>query len=134
MKILQKMVLVIGVIGLLYSCQSTNKILSKSDRRVEIMNSIANDESMSKEMMGKLMESKSGKMMMEQKMKEMKKKMMSEMMNKMKTDTTMMCKMCKAKMGNEKMMEKMKDMKMDMEKMKETDENPEKNEDHKSHH
>jgi hypothetical protein len=52
-----------GLIGLLYSCQSTNQVLSKSDR-TEIMNTIANDEMMSKEMMGVLMNNKSGKMMM----------------------------------------------------------------------
>jgi predicted metal-binding protein len=125
MKTLQKMLLIFGVIGLLYSCQSTNKILSQSDKRADIMNAIANDESMSREMMGKLMESKTGNMMMEQKVKEMKKNMMSEMMNKAKSDTTMMCKMCKAKMENEK---------MNMDKMKETDKKLKNKEDHKLHH
>jgi hypothetical protein len=125
MKTLQKMLLIFGVLGLLYSCQSTNKILSQSDKRADIMNSIANDESMAKEMMGKLMESKAGKMMMEQKMKKIKENMMSEMMNKAKSDTTMMCKMCKAKMENEM---------MKMDKMKETDKKLKNKEDHKLHH
>ena len=39
---------------------------------MEIMNTIANNESMSKEMMGILMNSKNGKMMMEEKKKEKK--------------------------------------------------------------
>jgi hypothetical protein len=37
-----------GLIGLLYSCQSTNQVLSKSDKRTEIMNTIANDEMIKK--------------------------------------------------------------------------------------
>lgn len=41
---------------------------------MEIMNTIANNESMSKEMMGILMNSKNGKMMMEEKKKEKKRK------------------------------------------------------------
>lgn len=155
MKTLQKLGLAVGLMGLLYSCQSTNKVLSKSDKRMEIMNTIANDDSMSKEMTDILMNSKMGKMRMHEnekmmmkehhaKMKEMMKEnpemmksMMSEMMNAAQRDTTMMSGMCKAMMGNEKMMDmmqKMKGEKMDMKKMKEMDGKPKKEVDHKSHH
>jgi hypothetical protein len=61
MKTLQKFAFATGLIGLLYSCQSTNQVLSKSDKRTEIMNTIANDEMMSKEMMGVLMNKKAVK-------------------------------------------------------------------------
>src|SRR3970040_965579 len=156
MKTLKKRVLSIGLIGLLNSCQSTNQVLSNSDKRTEIMNKIASDESMSKEMMGMLMGSKSAKMAM---MKEHRAKMMEmmkadpEMMKNMMSEMTMhnpeMMKahqakmmammhqnpeMCKAMMGNGKMMDmmqNMKDDKMDMNKMKTK---PVKEEEHKSHH
>lgn len=132
MKTLQKVVFAIGLIGLLYSCQSTNTVLSKSDKRMEIMNAIANDQSMSKEMMGMLMKNKMEKMDMKDmgkmkekhammmKMMEEHPEMMKDMMNEAKKDTTMMSGMCKAMMGNEKMMKmmkKMKEDKMDMKKM-----------------
>ena len=110
MKTLQKLVLAFGLVGLLYSCQSTNQVLSKSEKRTEIMKTIANDEIMSKEMMGELMNSKSGKMMM-----------MKGMMAKVKNDDAMMSDMCKSMMDNPemmKMMEKMKAEKMDTSKMK----------------
>jgi hypothetical protein len=64
MKTLQKLVLAFGLVGLLYSCQSTNQVLSKSEKRTEIMKTIADDQIMSKEMICELMNSKSGKMMM----------------------------------------------------------------------
>jgi hypothetical protein len=51
MKTLQKLVLAFGLVGLLYSCQSTNQVLSKSEKRTEIMKTIADDQIMSKEMM-----------------------------------------------------------------------------------
>jgi hypothetical protein len=147
MKTLQKIVLSIGLIGLLNSCQSTNQVLSKSDKRMEIMNTIANDESMSKEMMGILMKSNMGKKMMQEKegemmknkhaemmkmMKEnpeMMKSMMSKMMETAKDDKEMMSGMCKEMMGNEKMMEMMEKMKGDKMEKKLV-----KEEDHKSHH
>ncbi|SDG67324.1 hypothetical protein SAMN04488062_101335 [Flavobacterium omnivorum] len=84
MKTAQKIILSIGLIGLLYSCQSTNQVLSKSNKRMEIMNEIANNESMSKEMMGILMNSKSGMMMMQEKEKEMMKDSQAKMRTMMK--------------------------------------------------
>ena len=139
MKTLQKIALVMGLIGLLYSCQSTNQVLSKSDKKMEIMNKIANDDSMSKEMMGILMNSKSGKMMMKENhakmigmMKEdpemmksmmpemmkmmednpeMMKGMMKGMMEKAKNDDAMMSDMCKSMMDNPEMMKMMEKMK-----------------------
>jgi hypothetical protein len=51
--------------GLDYCIPVSQRIrYSKSDKRTEIMNTIANDEMMSKEMMGVLMNNKSSKMMM----------------------------------------------------------------------
>lgn len=143
MKTLQKLVLILGLAGLFASCQSANKVLSKSDKRAEIMNAIAIDESMSKEMMEMLMKHKMEKMKMGDKetmmkkhaemmtmMKanpEMMKKMMSEMMNMANKDTTMMSEMCKAMMKNEKMMEM-------MQKMKGMDQKSKQEEDHKEDH
>jgi hypothetical protein len=90
MKTVQKIVVSIGLIGLLYSCQSTNQVLSKSDKRMEIMNEIASNESMSKEMMTMLMNSKSGMMMMQEKEKEMMKGSHAKMMTMMKENPEMM--------------------------------------------
>lgn len=58
MKALRKLVLMLGVAAFLFSCQSTNTVLSKSEKRTQIMNAIANDESMSEEMMEMLMKNK----------------------------------------------------------------------------
>ncbi|MFP5081993.1 hypothetical protein [Pedobacter sp. JCM 36344] len=145
MKTLQIITLSIAFIMLLGSCQSTKQILSKSNSRNEIINLIANDPDMSKEMMKALMESNSGKMMMQgndkmkmmldnhgMMMKMMKdnpgmmKNMMSNMMEAAKSDTSMMSSMCKSMMGNQQMMDMMKKMKgknMDMKKMDKKSEN-----------
>ena len=67
MKIFQKVTLLITSITLFASCQSsldTKEILSKPDTRKEMMDKIANDSSMSKEMMVSMMNSNNGKMMM----------------------------------------------------------------------
>ncbi len=123
------------------SCQSstdTKQILSKSETRKEMMDKIANDSSMSKEMMGAMMASQTGTAMMHdhQKMmmgnhetmtKMMKDNpgmmqgMMTNMMDACKNDTAMMSGMCKAMMGNKQMMDMMQKMKgknMDMGNMK----------------
>lgn len=153
MKTLQKITLAIAFIMLFASCQSTKHILSKSDSRNEIINLIANDPDMSKEMMKAIMESNNGKMMMqgndkmkmmmdnhEKMMKMMKdnpgmmKNMMSNMMEAAKSDTSMMSSMCKSMMGNQQMMDMMKKMKgknMDMKKMDKKSENKDET---KSHH
>lgn len=124
MKTLQKIVLSIGLIGLLTSCQSTNQVLSKSEKRMEIMNAIANDENMSKEMMGIMMGSKSGKMTMmkahQAKMMEIMKEdpeMMKSMMSEMMMKNPEMMKGNRGKMMKEDP-EMMKGMMMDNPEMK----------------
>lgn len=67
MKRLQKVTLIMAFIGLFASCQSgtdVNKILSKQETRKVIMDTIANNSTMSVEMMEAIMNSKKGKMMM----------------------------------------------------------------------
>jgi hypothetical protein len=139
MQTLQKKTLLIALVMLFASCQSstdTKQILSKSETRKDMMDKIANDSSMSKEMMGAMMTSNTGmammqdhqKMMMENHetmMKMMKDNpgmmegMMTNMMEACKNDTAMMSGMCKAMMGNKQMMDMMQKMKgMDMGKMK----------------
>ena len=142
MKTLQKITLLIALITLFASCQSgtdVNQTLSKPDTRKEIMDKIAGDSTMSKEMMTAMMNSNNGKMMMgdgkmpmmmenhEAMMKMMKdnpammQNMMTGMMEACKTDTAMMSGMCKKMMENPQMMDmmqKMKGEKMDMNKMK----------------
>ena len=139
MKPLQKMSALIALITLFASCQrgaDVNQTLSKTETRMEMMNKIADDSSMSKEMMATMMKSNNGKMMMmengnmpmmmennEAMMKMMKdnpammQNMMTGMMEACKTDTAMMSGMCKKMMENPQMMdmmEKMKGEKMDM--------------------
>lgn len=127
MKTLQKVTLATALITLFSSCQSNTdikQVLSKSDTRNEIMDTIANNSSMSKEMMEAMMNSKNGKMMMQgnekmmgmmienqgtmiKMMKEnpaMIQSMMSDMMEACKSDTSMMSSMCKTMLGNKQMM------------------------------
>jgi len=80
-------------------------VLSNLETRKEIMDTIAYNSDMSKEMMGILMNSKHGMILM---------------MEKCKSDTAMMSTMCKTMMGNKEMtdmMEKMKKGNEDMKKM-----------------
>ena len=141
MKTLQKLLIVIVLISpaLFASGQSNtdiSQILSKSDSRKKIMDKIANDSTMAKEMKEAMMNSKNGKMMMQGngKMSMMKTmsdnpdkmdNMMSDMMEKCKTDTLMMksvmsnmmkacnsdtgmmSSMCKTMMGNQQMKDMM---------------------------
>ena len=124
MKRVQKIALSIVLITLFASCQSgtdVNQTLSKTETRMEMMNKIADDSAMSKEMMGTMMNSKNGKMMMmenhEAMMKMMKDNpgmmhtMMENMMEACKTDTAMMSGMCKKMMENPQMMDMMQKMK-----------------------
>src|SRR5450759_4882994 len=145
MKTLQKILMLLVLISpfLFASCQSNtdiNKILSKSDSRKKIMDTIANDSTMSIEMKKVMMNSKNGRMMMQgngnmsmmnmmsdnpdmmesmmsnmmEKCKTdtlMMKSMMSNMMKACKTDTSMMSSMCKTMMGNQQMMDMMQKMK-----------------------
>ena len=155
MKAVKKLAVLIILITLIASCQSatdTKQILSKSETRNEIMDKIANDSSMSREMMRAMMASHTGmammqdhqKMMMgnhETMMKMMKDNpgilegMMTNMMEACGNDTVMMSGMCKAMIGNKQMMDmmqKMKDKSMDMSNRKGMDTTNVK--DHTSHH
>ena len=138
MKSLQKLSLLVALITFFASCQSgtdVNQTLSKTETRMEMMNKIADDSTMSKEMMTAMMNGKNGKMMMmengkmpmmenhEAMMKMMKDNpgmmhtMMMNMMEACKSDTSMMSGMCKKMMENPQMMDMMKKMKgekMDM--------------------
>jgi hypothetical protein len=140
MKSLQKLTMLIALITFFASCQSgtdVNQTLSKTETRMEMMNKIADDSSMSKEMMTAMMNSKNSKMMImedgkmpmmmmenhEAMMKMMKDNpgmmhtMMMNMMEACKTDTAIMSGMCKKMMENPQMMDmmqKMKGTKMDM--------------------
>jgi hypothetical protein len=141
MKTLQKIFIVIVLISpaLFASGQSNtdiNQILSKSDSRKKIMDTIANDSTMTKEMKEAMMNSKNCKMMMQGNGKmsmmktmcdnpEMMESMMSNMMEKCKTDTlmmksmmsnmmkacesdtSMMSSMCKTMMGDQQMKDMM---------------------------
>ncbi len=109
MKNVQKFVLSIALIAVtLFASGQSNtdvkQILSKPETRKLIMNTIANDSIMSKEMMTTMMNSKNHKMMMMENhgsmMKDnhcMKRGMMSDSMKACKGDTSMMFK-CKAMM------------------------------------
>jgi hypothetical protein len=130
MKTIQKFLVLIALITLFAACQSAadpNQVLSKKETRDQVMNTIANDSVMSKEMMGALMNSKIGMMVMQQhammmmeshsSMMDMAKNnpgmmnnMMSAMIETAKGDTSMMSGMIKTMMGNPQMMEMMQKM------------------------
>ena len=149
MKSLQKAALATALIMVFASCQPSTDVtqtLSKPDTRKEMMDKIANDSSMSKEMMGAMINSQNGKMMMQQHqtmmmgdnssmMKMMKENpdmmhnMIMNMMEACKNDTTMMSGICKAMMGNKPMMDMMQKMNGKMNGMDTI-----KAIDHKSHH
>ena len=121
-------VLVLGTVFV--SCQSganVSQILSKEGTRKEIMDSIAHNSTMSKEMMQTMAMGDNGMAMMQDHqqmmmqnpgamMKMMKdnpgmmKSMMSAMMETAKTDTTIMAGMCKMMVDNPQMNEMMKKM------------------------
>lgn len=144
MKTLQKFASSIVLIILLASCQSNSEVkevLSKQDTRKSVIDSIANDSNMSKEMMGAMMNSNNGKMMMQGNekmsmmmmenhttmMKMMKDNpgmmqgMMADMMETCKGDSAMISGLCNTMMENPQMMYMMKKMigkNGDMRKMK----------------
>ena len=148
MKTVQKTFSALAFIIVLASCQSSGtvtQVLSDPASRKAMMDSIANDSSMCKDMMNTMMNSKNGKMIMMHQhsamMKTMKddpnmmKGMMTNMMEMCKNDTTMMCDMCQKMMDNPKMMDmmhKMKGEKMNMDTMMGMNKMKEMN--HKSHH
>lgn len=128
MKTLQKFTGLIALIALFASCQTPKQVLSESDSRMQIMNDIAQNHDMSKEMMETIMIGDHGKMLMHERMNammedksmmqkmmkndpEMSKRMMSVMMETAKADTTMMSQMCKSMMESPEMMDMMKKMK-----------------------
>ena len=127
MKKIQIITLVITLITLFSSCQTSTdikQVLAKQETRREIMDTIANNSNMSKEMIETMMNSKNGKimiqgngkmmgMMLENKgsmikmMKEnpaMIQSMMSNMLEACKSDTSLMSSMFKTLTGNEQMM------------------------------
>src|SRR5665213_1145741 len=69
MKTFQKLLVVSALITLFASCQSAadpSQVLLNKETKDQIMNIIANDSVMSKEMMGALVNSKTGMMVMQQ--------------------------------------------------------------------
>ncbi len=128
MKIVQTLMLAIALLTLFASCQSTStqlKDLSNTETRKQIMQAIANDSSMSQEMIGAMMNSKNSMMMQEHQMMMgnessmmktlknnpgMMQNMMSAMMHTAKGDTSMMSGMIRTMMGNQQMMGMMQNM------------------------
>lgn len=128
MKTLQNIFGLIALIGIFGSCQTPKQVLSKSESRMQIMDNIASDYEMSKDMMDAIMSGEHGKMLMHERMKammddksmmtkmmkdnpEMNKQMMSAIIKNAKSDTTLMSQMCKSMMDSPQMMEMMKKMK-----------------------
>lgn len=123
MKFLQTTLLAVMIAALFTSCQqgtNAKELLAKDETRKEIMNTIANDSTMHKEMMAAMMSGDHGKMMMGnhdsmmQMMKDnpgMMQGMMNDMMEKCKSDSTMCKNMCKSMMENPQMMNMMQKMK-----------------------
>lgn len=118
MKTLQKITLFIALVALFASCQSNtdvSKILSNQETKKAIMDNIANDSTLSKEMMEAMMNNENSKMMMMENhgsmmkmMKEnpeMMKSMMNGLMETCKGDSAMMSSMCKSLMENPEIME-----------------------------
>ncbi len=134
MKRLLKITLVIALIASFAACQSQadlKQLLSKSETRREIMDNIANDSTMAKEMMEVLMNASIGKTMIQENEKVkmtimdnqdmmmkmlknnpgMMQMMMSNMIDAAKNDSTMMSGICRTMMGNQAMMDMMEKMK-----------------------
>jgi hypothetical protein len=121
------MTLAIALLTLFASCQSTSaqvEGLSNKETRNEIMGAIANDSTMSNEMIGAMMKSKNGTMMMQNQQMMilqnhnaminmlkanpgMMQGMLSAMMETANGDTSMMSGMIKIMTGNPQMMEMM---------------------------
>jgi hypothetical protein len=134
MKTLLKITLFIAFVAVFASCQSSTdvkQILSNQDTKSAIMDSIANDSNLSKEMLGLMLNSRNSNLIMgeihETMMKKMKdnphmmQSMMTGMMETCKGDSAMMSSMCMSMMENPGMMDMMHKMmggKMDMKGMK----------------
>ncbi len=116
MKKLQTVAWAIVLCTLFASCQSASaqkSPLANAQTRSEIMNTIANDSMMSKEMIGTMMNNKNGMMMMQQHQMMMMENH-SSMMNMLKANPEMMQSMFSAMMetarGDKGMMSKMVEM------------------------
>lgn len=116
MKTLQQISLLFALVTLLESCQTgtdVNKILSNQDRKIKIMNTVANDSMLSTEMIAAMMNNENGNRMMMQNQQAMLKSMqnnsamMESMMNGMmetfKNDTPMMSSMSSIMLKNPQM-------------------------------
>lgn len=132
MKTLLKITMFIALITLFASCQSgsdVKRIFSNPDTKSAVMDSIANDSDLSKEMLGLMLNGKNSDVMMgeihETMMKKMKENpdmmhgMMTGMMETCKGDSAMMSSMCMSMMGNNEMMDMMHEkMSQEMDKNK----------------
>lgn len=130
MKFLQKAFLAVTLCIFLTACQSgtdRKQLLAAADSRKEIMDTIANDGNMSKEMMQSMMNSENSKIMIEgnevltskmmknhtamiKMMKDnphMMESMLADMLETCKSDTAMMSLMYRTMMGNTQMREMM---------------------------
>ena len=124
MKNLKIITAAIGIMMLLASCQSAKQDLSNLDSRKEIMTAIANDRTMSNEMMTALMNGPNRKMIMQENQNlkmmmmdedmmadlmnnnpEMMQHMLSNMMEYAKGDTSMLAAIHNTMMGNQQMMD-----------------------------
>lgn len=127
MKSLQKLTFFIALAIIITSCGSANQALSNPDTKMDMMNQIANDSTMAKEMIAAMMNSQNGKMLMQQHQTmmmgdnitmmqmmqdnpTMMSKMMASMMETAKGDTTMIAGMCNTLMSNKEMMTMMQKM------------------------
>ena len=133
MKTLLKITMFIAFVAVFVSCQSgtdVKQILSNQDTKSAIMDSIASDSNLSKEMLGLMLNGRNSDMIMgeihETMMNKMKDNpdmmhgMMTGMMETCKGDSAMMSSMCMGMMENQEMMDMMHKMmseKMDMNKM-----------------
>lgn len=123
MKTLQTVVLAIALVTAFSSCQpssSRTQILSDKGTRAAMMDTIANDSTMSRQMIETMMNGKNGMMMQQHMMGNqnlmmkmlkdnpaMMQSMMSAMMETAKGDTSRMSGMIKTMMGNPQMMQMM---------------------------
>lgn len=112
MKTLQQISLLFALVTLLESCQTgtdVNKILSNQDRKIKIMNTVANDSMLSTEMIAAMMNNENGNRMMMQNQQAMLKSMqnnsamMESMMETFKNDTPMMSSMSSIMLKNPQM-------------------------------
>jgi len=133
MKTLLKITLFIAFVAIIASCQTSTdvqQILSNQDTKSAVMDSIASDSNLSKEMLGLMLNGRNSDVIMgeihETMMKKMKENpdmmhgMMHGMMETCKGDSAMMSSMCMSMMENQEMMDmmhKMMSQKMDMNKM-----------------